>query len=76
MRLTQSGPNIILELEPFIPATRRGSGELVALTVEYDDEREITPFSETKHRVPIAVSEWCRRYHSSSELVPVTAGRS
>jgi hypothetical protein len=51
------------------------SGELVASTVEYDDERERPPFSETKHRVPIAVSEWCRRCHSSSELVSMIAGR-
>jgi hypothetical protein len=43
--------------------------------VEYDCEQEL-PFSQTKHPVPIAVSEWCCRCHSPPELVPVIAGRS
>ena len=78
MGLTQRSPGLHFEVGAFIPdrPTRWVSGELVASTVEYDDERERTPFPETKHRVPIAVSEWRRRCHSSFELVPMIGGRS
>lgn len=69
-------PNIILELRLLFQIDRPYEVELVASTVEYDDERERTPFSETKHRVPLAVSGWCHRGYRTPELVSVIAGRS
>ena len=40
-----------------------------ALLMDRDNERERTAFPETKHRVPIAVSEWRGCCYPTFELV-------